>query len=111
MTERVYKVCGTAEWRQAVTMGSWPGSADDLRDGFIHFSLAHQLDATLSKYFAGRTDLCLISFDPAALGPLLRYEPSRNADLFPHLYGPLDTRLALSVTPVVWTDGRPHYSL
>jgi uncharacterized protein (DUF952 family) len=109
MAEPVYKVCGEAEWQNAVATGSWLGSADDLRDGFIHFSLAHQLEATLGKYFAGRVDLRLVRFDPADLGSLLRYEPSRSGDLFPHLYGPLDTTLALSVKPVVWVDGRARW--
>jgi uncharacterized protein (DUF952 family) len=109
VSDPIYKVCSEGEWRAAVAAGSWLGSPDDLRDGFIHFSLAHQLEGTLTKYFAGRDDLRLIRFDPVALGPLLRYEASRNGDLFPHLYGPLDTRLALAVTPIVWADGRPRW--
>jgi uncharacterized protein (DUF952 family) len=109
MTEPIYKVCGEAEWQDAIVAGSWLGSADDRRDGFIHFSLAHQLKATIGRYFAGRADLRLISFDPAALGPSLRYEPSRNGELFPHLYSPLDTSLALAVRPVVWVDGQASW--
>ena len=107
MTERLYKVCSEQEWQDAVAKGSWLGSADDLRDGFIHFSLAHQLEATLLKYFSDRADLLVVSFDPTTLGPLLRYEPARNDDLFPHLYAPLDPGLALEVTPLLWREGRP----
>ena len=66
------------------------GSADDLRDGFIHFSTGPQLSETAKKHFFGRTGLFLIAVDADALGDSLRWEPSRNDELFPHLYGELD---------------------
>ena len=46
-------------------------------------------------------------FDPGALVAQLRPEPSRNGDLFPHLYAALDPGLALEVTPLIWRDGSP----
>ena len=92
MTRVVYKVCDRAAWQEALAARSYAGSADDLRDGFIHLSLAHQLEATLCKYFAGRTD---------------RYEPARNGDLFPHLYAALDPTLAREVVAVHWQNGKP----
>ncbi len=67
--------------------GVYRGSADDNRDGFIHFSTAEQLAGTLAKHYAGRTGLKLIAVDAEALGPALRWEPSRGGALFPHLYG------------------------
>lgn len=107
MTRHVYKVCDARSWHEAVAVGSYRGSADDLRDGYIHLSLAHQLEATLCKYFAGRTDLLLVSLDEESLGSALRHEPSRGGDLFPHLYAELDPRLAVSVAPVRWVNGKP----
>jgi uncharacterized protein (DUF952 family) len=107
MAKRIYKACREQDFHSAVAAGVWAGSADDLRDGFIHFSLAHQLETTLRKYFADRQDLLVVSFDPDTLGDALRYEPSRNGDLFPHLYAALDPRLALAATPLRWRDGRP----
>jgi uncharacterized protein (DUF952 family) len=101
MSERIYKVCSQAEWQAALAAGSYAGSADDARDGFIHFSLAHQLAATAAKYFAGRSDLVLIAVDAAQLGEALRFEPSRGGDLFPHLYAALPVRCA------IWTAGLP----
>ena len=107
MTRVVYKVCDRAAWQEALAARSYAGSADDLRDGFIHLSLAHQLEATLCKYFAGRTDLLVISLDEASLGRALRYEPARNGDLFPHLYAALDPTLAREVVAVHWQNGKP----
>ena len=86
----IYKICPAPAWREAERQGRYDGSADDARDGFIHFSTAAQLAGTARKHFHGQTGLVLIAVDASALGEALRWEPSRDDDLFPHLYGPLD---------------------
>ncbi len=104
----IYKVCPAAAWREATAAGTYRGSKDDLRDGFIHFSTKAQLPGTLRRHFAGQRDLVLIAFDPADLGPGLRWEPSRGGDLFPHLYGDLPVSLARHVSPLdVDGEGNP----
>lgn len=90
----IYKIMPERDWTQASGAGTYSGSADDRRDGFIHFSAAHQLRETAGKHFAGQRDLVLVAVDTAALGPALRWEPSRGGDLFPHLYGTLDVSAA-----------------
>jgi uncharacterized protein (DUF952 family) len=85
----IYKILSVADWEAAKRAGRYDGSADDQRDGFIHFSDAGQLAGTARKFFAGQTGLMLLTVDPARLGDL-RWEPSRDDALFPHLYGPLD---------------------
>ena len=87
---RIYKICPASAWREAERQGVYRGSADDARDGFIHFSSAAQLAETARKHFFGQTGLFLIEVDAGALGDALRWEPSRNDELFPHLYGELD---------------------
>ena len=102
----VYKICTRAAWQEAIRHGAFRGSADDRRDGFIHFSAAHQLAETARKYFHGQHDLVLVSIDPATLGPALRWEPSRGGALFPHLYGPLPMRAVKWMRPLpVGADG------
>jgi uncharacterized protein (DUF952 family) len=86
----IYKICHASAWREAERQGVFRGSADDVRDGFIHFSVASQLAETAKKHFFGQTGLFLIAVDADALGDALRWEPSRNDELFPHLYGELD---------------------
>ena len=86
----IYKICSASAWREAERLGLYRGSADDARDGFIHFSTASQLAETARKFFFGHTGLFLIEVDADALGEALRWEPSRNDELFPHLYGDLD---------------------
>lgn len=93
----IYKICPASAWREAERQGVYSGSADDARDGFIHFSTAPQVGETARKHFAGQSELFLIAVDGDALGDALRFEPSRNGELFPHLYGDLDLRTVIAV--------------
>ena len=94
---KIYKICPAPAWREAERQGVYRGSADDLRDGFIHFSTAPQVPETARKHFAGQTGLFLVEVDADALGDALRWEPSRNDELFPHLYGELDLGAVIAV--------------
>jgi len=93
----IYKICPATLWREATRTGVFHGSADDKRDGFIHFSTAEQLAGTAAKHFAGHDDLLLIAVDATGLGAALKWEPSRGGALFPHLYGALDVKTVLKV--------------
>ena len=93
----IYKICPASAWREAERQGVYRGSADDVRDGFIHFSTASQVAGTAKKHFFGQTGLFLIEVDADALGQALRWEHSRNDELFPHLYGELDLGAVLGV--------------
>ena len=86
----IYKICPASAWREAERQGVYRGSADDARDGYIHFSTASQVAETAQKFFVGQVGLFLIEVDVDALGHALRWERSRNDELFPHLYGELD---------------------
>ncbi len=94
----IYKICPQTEWAQAGS--SYAGSAKDKEDGFIHFSTAAQVLGTLNKYYADAGDLVLVAVDPGPLGDRLRYEPSRDGALFPHLYGTLPLTSVRWVKPI-----------
>ena len=94
----IYKICPASAWREAERQGVYRGSADDARDGYIHFSTAAQVPGTLAKYYSGQNALFLVAIDAGALGDALRWEPARGGDLFPHLYGELDLGAVLSVS-------------
>ncbi len=89
---KIYKICSASAWREAERSGVYRGSSDDAHDGFIHFSTATQVAETARKHFFGQGDLLLIEVDGGALGAALRWERSRNDELFPHLYGELDLK-------------------
>lgn len=93
----IYKICPASSWREAERQGTYRGSADDARDGFIHFSTAKQVAETVRKHYAGQIGLFLVAVDADALGDALRWEPSRGGDLFPHLYGELDLGAVIEV--------------
>ena len=96
----LYKICRGTEWEAAKAAGTYAGSADDLRDGFIHLSTGGQVRHTAQRHFAGQRDLVLVALDEKRFGPALRYEPGRDGALFPHLYGRLDPVMALWVKPL-----------
>jgi uncharacterized protein (DUF952 family) len=100
----IYKICPALAWREAERQGVFRGSADDLRDGFIHFSTASQLEGTARKHFLGQTGLLLIAINADGLGDALRWEVSRGGESFPHLYGELDLG---HVTAVLDMPARP----
>ena len=96
----IYKIAPAALWREAERAGGFTGAPVDLADGFIHFSTAEQVRETAARHFAGQADLVLAAIDADALGPALRYEPSRGGALFPHLYGTLPLSAVRWVKPL-----------
>ena len=101
----IYTLVREADWRAAEVAGAYAGSADDARDGFLHFSTATQVRASAAKHHAGVPGLLLVEADAAALGDALRWEPaagSTRPGLFPHLYAalPLSTVARVVVLPL-----------
>lgn len=108
MNEIIYKISDRHSWLQAQARGVYEGSPDDRRDGYIHFSTAPQLAATLAKHFAGQRDLILAAVAVAALGDALKWEAARGGALFPHLYAPLAMDAVLWSLPLPQDDtGEP----
>lgn len=101
MSTFIYKIADAGAWGTARTAGQFVGSADDMRDGFIHFSTAAQAAETARRHFAGRDGLVIAAVTTERLGEALRWEPSRGGDLFPHLYAALD------MSAVIWTRPLP----
>src|SRR5512147_2347385 len=89
MTRMIYHMCPQQAWAQAVSAGRYDGTADDRRDGFIHFSTADQVAESARRHRAGVADLLLLVVEAAGLGAALKWEASRGGQLFPHLYGAL----------------------
>lgn len=83
----VYKLLTEADWLAAEAAGQ-TATALDAADGYVHLSSRAQLAGTAARYFAGQGRIRLLRFQVQTLKDL-RWEPSRDGALFPHLYGPL----------------------
>ena len=88
-TKLIYHICQENEWDTARVSGSYTGSSQDHKDGFIHFSSGAQIIESARKHRAGQDNLILLEVDGDKLGPSLQWELSRNGEKFPHLYGKL----------------------
>ncbi|UFN49805.1 DUF952 domain-containing protein [Roseomonas sp. OT10] len=99
----IYTMVRGEDWRAAEAAGAYHGSADDRRDGFLHFSTAAQLRQSAAKHRAGEADLWLLAVPAASLGAALRWEPAaggRRPGLFPHLYGALPVAAVEAAVPL-----------
>lgn len=97
----IYKIFRRPEWDAFRAAGDTLGAPIDLADGYIHISTAAQVAETASKHFTSESDLVLVALNAEALGPALKWEPSRGGALFPHLYR------KLTLTDVVWDKSLP----
>ena len=102
----VYKILSASELQQMRRDGVFHGSPVDIADGYIHLSCASQVAATLDKHFSGVDGLVLAAVDLSGLGDTVRWEASRDGQLFPHIYGLLPVEAVVSVAPLERTpDG------
>ncbi len=107
MTRIIYHMCRRQEWQDAQASGAYPGSSQDVADGFIHFSTAAQVVESAAKHRAGQSGLVLLAVDCGRLGAALKWEPSRGGQLFPHLYGGLSVDAVVRVADLpLGADGR-----
>lgn len=96
----IYHITTEKEWSLALLEGQYK-AASLIPEGFIHTSYDHQVDHTLERYYKGKEGLVLLHIDEAKVTPEIKYElaPSVN-EIFPHIYGPLNTNAVIKITPV-----------
>jgi uncharacterized protein (DUF952 family) len=108
MSAAIYKIVPASLWREAEAAGCFTGSHVDRRDGYIHCSTATQAPQTARRHFAGISDLLIVAVSTAALGDALRWEPSRDGALFPHIYVDLPMSAVLWVKPLPLDTSGEH---
>jgi pimeloyl-ACP methyl ester carboxylesterase/uncharacterized protein (DUF952 family) len=101
----VYHLALRGDWEAAVAAGApyrrstIGASLEEV--GFIHCSLAEQVQATADRFYRGRDDVVLLRIDPSRVGSTVRLENLDGGDeLFPHLYGPVPLSAVTEVVPV-----------
>jgi uncharacterized protein (DUF952 family) len=98
MSEDLLHVAVRAELDAATGSHYAPAAFPDER--FVHCCRPAQLDGVLSRYFAGRDDLVLLSLDADALDAPLVEEPGPTGEAFPHVYGPLPRAAIVEMRPL-----------
>jgi uncharacterized protein (DUF952 family) len=104
----IYRLLRAQDYRAARALGTFRGSEHDLRDGFIHFSAAHQVAETAAKHYTAERELVLLFVDVASVAGALRWEVSRNGERFPHLYAELSFDAVRRVLPIKLDEGGRH---
>jgi len=109
MTHPIYHITSVEAWDVASGSGSF--TAPSLAtEGFIHCSDARQVERSLNKFFHEKNEVLLLRIDPELLTSELRYEGA-DGDLFPHIYGPINTDAVVSVELVRREGERWEYAL
>ena len=92
----IYHIVSKSDWEAAKTSDTYQG--DTLAtEGFIHCSTSEQVVDTANVWFNGRTDLLLLTIDPAKLSAPLKYEDGGDGRMFPHVYGPIEKEAVVGV--------------
>lgn len=91
----IFHIVPGEAWQQARSEGLYRGDTLE-SEGFIHCSLARQVVAVANARFRGQQGLVLLEIDAARVRSEIRYEGA-DGDLFPHIYGPLNTDAVVTV--------------
>ncbi len=61
-------------------------------EDFIHCSKDHaQVLAVANRLYGGRQDMLVLEVETERLTSPLKHEPSRSGEIYPHIYGLLNT--------------------
>ena len=91
-----YHITTPAEWAQFEGKDYYE-TASLQTEGFIHCSFEEHLEGTLNLYFKGVEKIILLTIDPSVLTSKLVVETSRDGQMFPHIYGPINKSAITSV--------------
>jgi uncharacterized protein (DUF952 family) len=78
------------QWESAKNLGTYRGNTLDT-EGFIHCSTLAQVIGSANRFFVGLTDLVILEIEIDRVTPEVRYEGTDKNNLFPHIYGELNT--------------------
>ena len=106
----IYHLALAQQWQRAAgAPGGYTHSTLGVtlaEQGFIHCSFADQVQSVADLFYAGRSDVVLLTIDPALVAAEILVEQV-GPQQFPHIYGPLDPAAVRSVRALVQgPDGR-----
>lgn len=83
----VYRVMLNNEWDEFKKKKKFFGNKFDIQSGFIHLSTKSQIKNTIEKYYKNQDSIIIFKINVKDIAKNLKWEISRNNQLFPHLYG------------------------
>ena len=86
----IFRVLNADEWVEFRKKKVFKGNSFDHKSGFIHLSTQKQLKETINLHFKNNKKIVILKFNANDLGDSLKWELSRNSELFPHLYDSLN---------------------
>ncbi len=100
----ILHITSNAEWQAAQARGDYRAASLE-SGGFIHASTSKQVLAVANAFYRRQNDLVLLVIDENLVKPEVRWEapagsPAEGippADLFPHIYGPLNLEAVVRV--------------
>ena len=101
----IYHIAEGEAWRSARAEGACASKGVYVTDslateGFIHCSTPAQVLEVAESFYQGRKGLVLLTIDTSRVQAQLRYENLEGgAELYPHLYGPLNLEAVVSAVP------------
>ena len=93
----VYRVFRKEELEEFRKSKLFLGNELDVNSGFIHLCTEQQIKETINKYFKTEQTY-IVKFKISDLEDSLRWEKSRNEEIFPHYYGTLKSKLIVKIT-------------
>ena len=92
----VYRIFRKEELEEFRKSKLFRGNDLDNNSGFIHLCTDQQIKETINKYFKTEQTY-IVKFKISDLEDSLKWEKSRNDEIFPHYYGMLESRLIIKI--------------
>jgi len=97
----IYHLTSKSEWEVARTQPEYRAESLAL-EGFIHCSKDHvQVLEVANRLYASRNDLLVLEVETDQLTSPLKHEASRSGEVYPHIYGALNSEAVVGVLYLV----------
>jgi uncharacterized protein (DUF952 family) len=112
LPDRIIHIALPDDWAAARPTGRYTVSTRGVsleQEGFIHCSMARQVEATANAFYGDLHELVLLLIDTARVAAPIEVEPPFPGalDAFPHIYGPLPVDAVVDVTRWRRDEGEP----
>lgn len=98
--EWIVHICTREAWQAAQERGEYRAASLE-SEGFIHCSEPGQVLEVANRFYGGIPNLVLLWIQPELVQAEIRREVVENGEVFPHIYGPLNSNAISKVTDLI----------